>query len=109
MEERRKYLRADVSFPVECDLLTQNNYFYTVCKDLCLGGIKILSNKFISKDNILKININFIDEVLRLKAKVIWCNRKRVSDRYVIGLEFIELNVSNQKNIQRFLNKVQPS
>ncbi|MDD5584989.1 MAG: PilZ domain-containing protein, partial [Candidatus Omnitrophica bacterium] len=69
-DERRKYSRAGISFPVECSVLSSNTYFYTVCKDVSAGGIKILSDKFFSKDNLLKVSINLIDTVMQMKAKV---------------------------------------
>jgi c-di-GMP-binding flagellar brake protein YcgR len=106
MEERRKYPRIKVSFPVECKVLSQRIYFYTVSKDLSLGGVKILSDEFIPKDNVIRLRVNLIDEMLHLKARVAWCNRKRISERYLMGLEFVELNEENQRNIFRFLNRV---
>jgi len=106
MEEGRKYPRMDVSFPVECKVFPQRTYFYTVSKDLSLGGIKILSNEFIPKDNALKVNINLIDKIISLKAKVAWCNKKRISDKYLIGLEFVEISRENQSNIFKFLNRI---
>ena len=106
MEERRKYPRLDVSFPVECNVLTQKIYFYTISKDLSLGGIKILSNEFIPKDHFMKLRINLIDEIVSLKARVAWCNQKRISERYLIGLEFIEMNERIQRDVFKFLNKV---
>jgi c-di-GMP-binding flagellar brake protein YcgR len=106
MEERRKYPRIGVSFPVECNVLSQRLYFYTVSKDLSLGGIKILSDDFIPKDNIIRVRVNLIDETVSLKARVAWCNSKRVSEKYLIGLEFIEISQENQRNVFRFLNRM---
>ncbi len=106
MEERRKYPRIDVSFPVECNILAQKIYFYTISKDLSLGGIKVLSDDFIPKDNVVRVRVNLIDEIVSLKARVAWCNRKRVSEKYLMGLEFVEISQENQKNIFRFLHKM---
>ena len=106
MKERRKNPRVSVSFPIECKELTQSGYFCTVSKDLSISGARIVSNDFMSKDDSLRVNINLIDSVVPLKAKVVWCKKERVPNRYSIGLEFIELTAEGKSNLARFLNKV---
>jgi c-di-GMP-binding flagellar brake protein YcgR len=101
-DERRQNARAYVSFPVECNVLPGKGYFYTVSKDLSLGGARILSNEFLTKDNQLLLNINFIDNVMDVKAKVIWCNKERTSDRYYAGVKFIEVPEESKK----YLNSI---
>ena len=104
---RRKYPRIPISFPVECDILSPANYFYTVSRDLSAAGIKILSNRFFSKDNLLKVSINFVDRVMQLKARVAWCAQSRSPDTYVAGLEFVEIPAHEQKILAHFLEKIQ--
>ncbi|MBP7088176.1 MAG: PilZ domain-containing protein [Candidatus Omnitrophica bacterium] len=106
MVERRKYPRVDISLPVECQNLPAHNYFYTVSKDLSLIGTKIISNSFLSKGDVMTVNLNFIKRVLNLKAKVAWCNRERAADRYAVGLEFIEVSNEVRDNLSSFLNKI---
>lgn len=106
MKEKRKFPRVAVSFPVECKTLPARNYFYTVSKDLSLGGTKILSNDFLARNHHLKVNINLIDKVLTLQAKVIWCNKERVSERYSTGLEFTEIPKMAKNDLFGFLNKI---
>jgi c-di-GMP-binding flagellar brake protein YcgR len=105
-EKRADSERIKISFPVECNVPAGKSYFYTVCKDLSQGGLKILSNNFIAKGNILKLNINLIDNVVNLKAKVAWCSKERASERYVTGLQFVEINKESQGALSRFLNRI---
>jgi c-di-GMP-binding flagellar brake protein YcgR len=104
--ERRRYPRVNVSFPVECEILHQKDYFYTVSKDLSMGGIRILSDKFLPKGNLVKININLINHIVGLKAKVAWCNKERITERYSVGLEFLETNEGDKKVLTSFLSSV---
>ncbi|MDD5195114.1 MAG: PilZ domain-containing protein [Candidatus Omnitrophica bacterium] len=106
MNERRNSFRAGVSFPVECNLLPQRNYFYTVSKDLSVSGIRIVSNDFLSCGNCLKLNINLIDKVVDLKAQVVWCSKERVADRYVAGLKFMEISENNKGELSQLLKKI---
>ncbi len=106
MDDKRKFPRIGVSFPVECKALPARSYFYTVSKDLSLGGMKIVSNNFLPKDDTLKVNINLIDSILNLKAKVSWCNKERLSERYSTGLEFIETPENSKEKLFQFLNRI---
>lgn len=106
MVENRKFPRAGVSFPVECKSLSAKKYFCTVSRDLSLGGVKIISNYFLPKDDTVKVSVNLINNVLNLKAKVAWCNQERKSDRYSTGLEFTETNETSLKKLSSFLNQI---
>jgi len=106
MEERRKEPRATISFPVACDFLPHRTYFYTVCKDLSSGGIKIISGDFIPHGDFLKINLNLIDKAIDLKAKVMWCNKERHCDRYYAGLMFTEVTEHDKINISQFITSL---
>lgn len=106
MKEKRKHQRVNISFPVECKELTQKGYFCTVSRDLSLGGARIIADDFFSKDDALKVNINLIDKIVTLKAKVIWCKKERTANRYSIGLEFLEMNDSGKRSLSHFLGKV---
>ena len=106
MSDKRKFPRVGVSFPVECKPLPTRNYFYTVSKDISLGGVKIVSNRFLPKDDLVKVNINLIDSILDLKAKVAWCNKERSAERYSTGLQFVETTESSKKKLFQFLNRI---
>lgn len=106
MDERRQEQRVNISFPVECNILPKRNYFYTVSKDLSLGGAKIFSDDFIPQGNFLKLNFNFIDEIVGLKAKIAWCTKESMLKRYSAGVKFIEIDKGNKKILSDFLNKI---
>ncbi|MFA7677687.1 MAG: PilZ domain-containing protein [Candidatus Omnitrophota bacterium] len=106
LEERRQFPRVKVSFPVECKTLPSRKYFYTVSKDVSMIGMKILINGFIPRDRLLRLDLNLIDKVLELKAKIVWCNRERMSDKYSAGLQFVELGQDCHKTLTQFLSNV---
>jgi len=107
MEERRKSSRVHISFPIECRVLPERKkIFYTVTKNLSIGGVKILSEEFFPKEKTLKININLINEIIEVKAKVVWCNKEPYSERYQMGLCFLEMNKKNKDQLKAFLEKI---
>jgi len=109
MIDRRRSSRVTVSFPVECKALPSQNYFYTVSKDISSVGVKILTNDFLSKGDSLQLHINLIDRLISLKAKVVWCNNERTSDRYAAGLEFMETNNQTKQSLSRFIDAIHNS
>jgi c-di-GMP-binding flagellar brake protein YcgR len=103
MSEKRKNPRVDVSFPVECKALPSHAYFYTVTKDISLGGVRILCNEFLAKNNPLRLTLNCINKVFDLTAKVVWCNQERASDRYTAGLQFVGMDAGDSQELAGFL------
>ena len=105
-EERRRFPRISVSFPVECDLALKRSYFYTVSKDLSSGGLKIITDNFLAKDSVVKVNINLINKLIPAKTRVAWCNKERFGNRYAVGLEITEINPRGKQELSTFLSKV---
>lgn len=106
MKDRRRFPRTQMSLPTEGRLLGSAKYFHTVSKDISLVGIRILGNEFLPQGHFLKLDINLIERMLALKAKIVWCNKERLSDRYQIGLEFLELDNENRICIAEFLRGI---
>jgi c-di-GMP-binding flagellar brake protein YcgR len=105
MDERRKHQRVEISFPLECSLLPTNKYFYTVSKDLSVGGIKIIVDRFLARNNTMKVGINLVDKLVNAKARVAWCNQQGNTDRYLAGLVFVEINKDDERTIAKFLTR----
>ncbi|MCF7874067.1 MAG: PilZ domain-containing protein [Candidatus Omnitrophica bacterium] len=106
MEEKREYFRYKLSFPAEYQPMNSSQHSYTVTKDLSLGGVKIVSDDFVAKGQTLKLKINLIKQIFNFKTKVAWCNRKRFSDRYHLGCEFVEVPQFHKIKYRKFLNTI---
>ncbi|OQX87685.1 MAG: hypothetical protein B6D55_02615 [Candidatus Omnitrophica bacterium 4484_70.2] len=107
MRERRKNYRFKVFFPVQCIILQgRKKYFYTICKDLCLTGIKILSDNFLPQGKDMKINIDLIDVNAPIKAHILWCNKELFTTRYYAGLRFYRLSKEAKHHLKTFIGKI---
>lgn len=109
MEEKRKYKRVKISFPVRCEGLENHRPFYTVFKDISTGGIKLIAENFLSVNKFLKFEINLVNHLIRGKGKIVWCNPQAYSERYLAGIEFTEMDVNAEKVLSNFLSNVSPS
>ena len=102
-DERRKGSRVNISFPIGCTTLTSHKYFYTVCKDISSSGLRIITDNFLPQGNSIKVNLDLISQVVSVKAKVMWCNKERYSDRYYAGLLFTETNARAKEHLSQFI------
>jgi hypothetical protein len=107
MNERRENHRFDTAFPVECILLPERKkIFFTVSRNMSLGGIKILLDQFLPVGKGLKLQINLANEVAEARATIAWCNKLPFADRYAAGLRFLEVNTENKEILGAFLTQI---
>ena len=109
MEDKRKFPRVNISFPIRCEGIKSRKDFYTVFKDISKGGVKLISNQFLALNKQLKFEINLIDKFIQGKGRVAWCNALPYSERYTAGIEFTEINSRNEKELSDFLTGITPS
>ena len=109
MEEKRKFERVRISFPVRCEGLQSHKPFYTVFKDISEGGLKLISEEFLAVNKFVKFEINLINNLVRGKGKIVWCNPQAYTDRYWVGLEFTEIGTGAQKTLSDFLSNITPA
>lgn len=108
--ERREAPRVAVSFPIKCVLLPERRkFFYTVSKDLSLKGIRIISKDFLIPGKKIMVYIDLIKEIAHVKAKVIWSNKVSYTEKYYVGLQFLEISRDNRQKLLNFLNEIQMS
>jgi c-di-GMP-binding flagellar brake protein YcgR len=106
-DERRKQPRIDIVLPVECIFPEERaNILYTVCKNISLGGVQIIVQNSLSYGKNLGLRIDLIDKSVRAKAEVIWCRRELHSDRYNVGLKFLEFKNKSKTHIDQLINKI---
>lgn len=108
-EDKREHPRIRISFPVRCEDLTSHRPFYTVFKDISVGGIKLISEQFLAVNKFLKVEINLINSIVRGRAKIVWCNNQPYSERYLVGIKFTEMDTHTKLALSSFLSNITPS
>ncbi|MCM8824169.1 MAG: PilZ domain-containing protein [Candidatus Omnitrophica bacterium] len=105
IEEKRKRLRINIAFPVECSY-GKTISFFTTSKDLSLDGIKILCGNPLDKGKKIKLNINLITDNITALAQVVWCNKLSSPDRYYAGLQFLDVPSESKNQLSHFLSQI---
>lgn len=107
--EARKFPRARISFPLKCERGAEPAYFNTVSKDLSNGGVRVLSEQFVSPGEEVKLDINLIEKMVSARAKVVWCNESEYGQRYLFGAEFLNMSEEDRNTLKNFLSLIFPS
>ena len=110
MEKRRKNPRIDIALPIEYSLPQRTKkILYTVSKNVGLGGIEILCDDFLSWGQTLRTQINLIDTIAHTRTEVVWCQKEMHSERYRIGLKFLELKEKDKARLCGFIDGIYQS
>lgn len=107
--ENRKAPRARISFPLKCEIGEKTSYFNSVSKDLSNGGVRVLSEQFVTPGDTINVNINLIEKMISARAKIVWCNESDYGQRYLFGAEFVDMTEDDKNTLRSFLSLIFPS
>ena len=115
-KERRKHPRVDVDF-VTVEIYREHSFttdHAEICPviNLSITGMRFSSECTFSKEHLLRLTFVLPESmvIIRVNAKIIHCSENN-HRRNFYGVEFINLNASEQKQIEHFIQKsteVQP-
>ncbi|MCX5699702.1 MAG: PilZ domain-containing protein [Candidatus Omnitrophica bacterium] len=93
MIERRRCVRIPESLSIVYEVVPGQTRKEYITKDISQGGMRFLINEFISKDSRLRIKISFHETLFSLEiwVKCAWIRKIPYSDRYEIGVEFVDM------------------
>jgi c-di-GMP-binding flagellar brake protein YcgR len=108
--EKRQHSRVRSRLPIDYKNLRGEAKAQrgTLTRDISEGGIRFLSDEFLSLANRLVININIPTAARQVKAitKIAWIKKLPSADRYEVGNQFIEMSKEDREEIARYVNTV---
>ncbi len=107
-KERRLYLRVPMPLEMEVFLLsdsgkTKRNITSQQCqgRDISKGGVSFFANIQYQPDELLRLRISFNPhdlsqknssaKLLKVMGKVMWCRKSEEENRFVTGVEFLNI------------------
>ena len=93
MLERRRFIRIPENSQISYEVLPDIKVKDFLTKDLGQGGIRFFVHDFIRHNNILKIRLTLAKTTFSFEAlvRVIWIREDAHSERYEVGVEFINI------------------
>ena len=91
-QEKRKFPRLKTKAAMRFEVRGENHFKNALSDDISLGGTSFVNDKFIAPKTTLRMQINLLNHIINPIAKVSWVTPVAHSDRYRMGVEFLELN-----------------
>jgi hypothetical protein len=98
MENKRRGRRVREENKLVCEIVSDNKalnckkVFYTLTKDISLGGVNIRTDTFLPVDTVVKMELSLpkIHKIVSIRGKVKWARGLYNDEVFEIGLEFID-------------------
>ncbi len=98
MEDKRREKRIKEENKLICEILSCDNnlkhkkIFYTLTKDISLGGVNIRTDTFLPIDTVVRIELSVpkMQKIVWVKGKVKWAKSLYGDEVYEMGLEFVD-------------------
>jgi hypothetical protein len=98
MENKRRGRRVKEENRLICEIISDNKaldckkVFYTLTKDISLGGVNIRTDTFLPVDTVVKMELSLpkIRKIVSVRGKVKWARSLYDDEVFEIGLEFVD-------------------
>ncbi len=98
MKDKRKERRVKEENTIICEIVSDNKIlkhkkiFYTLTKDISLGGVNIRTDTFLPKDTVVKMELSLpkTHKIVCVRGKVKWVKSLYDDEVFEIGLEFVD-------------------
>ena len=75
-----------------------------ICDNLSAAGIGFINDKFIPPDTPLMLEINILSRVLNTIGRVTRSSYLPHTDRYRLGVEFLEIGLNEERYLADYIN-----
>jgi len=108
MQERRKFFRIPESSQISYEIIPSVKRRYFIAKDISQGGIRFFVHDFIPKNSLLKIRLTLkkISFSFEAVVKLIWIREEPRSERYEIGVEFLNLPKKAAESLIAYIKNI---
>jgi len=104
IEEKRDSPRLKLRTPLRYQVRGTSESGETVTDDISRGGISFIEHKFIAPAALVMLEINLLSRILRSVGRVAWASPLPRSDRYRLGIEFLELGSQEKNYLNDFID-----
>jgi hypothetical protein len=103
-EEKRISPRIRLRAPLRYHILGTREFANAVSNDISTKGLSFINNRFIAPKISLALEIQLLSRLMRATGKVAWANPLAHSDKYRLGVEFLELGKEDQVFLNDFID-----
>lgn len=89
MEERRRFVRHPLEFPLTYKVLDQTSFTISQTTDMSDFGISFLADEPLTEGQLLELDIHSPKKLFHAKSIVKWQNYSSTENKYRIGVMFV--------------------
>lgn len=104
LKENRLYRRIPLHNPLAYRIRGNPISYCTLTDDISRGGVAFYNQNFIAPNTTLNLEIEILKHKVFPIAKVRWSAPLAHSNRYRVGAQFIEINDTDIKFLEEFIN-----
>jgi c-di-GMP-binding flagellar brake protein YcgR len=108
LKERRKFLRLSAKFPIRYRIKRGGFFVSALTQDLSLSGIRLNADRFFPQGLNLNLELNILSKIINPVGRVVWSHPFVHSNRYEMGIEFIEINPGDRNYLCDYINMRMP-
>lgn len=104
VQEKRKTPRVALRAPICFWAKGTHAFNNTISYDISLGGIGCISDNFIAPQTPVVLEISFFSFLLKAIGKISWASPLPHSDRYRLGMEFLEFDPKDKNILAEYID-----
>ena len=102
--DKRQFNRVKTQAALRYQVRGGETYNNAVCDNISAGGMSFMSERFIPRFTPLMLEVNILSKVLNPVGKVTWATSLPHSDKYRLGVEFVEMDPKEKEFISDYVD-----
>ena len=100
----RKYPRLNSYLPLRYKIRGRSEFGSSLTRDISISGMRFTTQDYIKPTTDISVEINLLSKIISSIGRVKWSQSLPHSNRYQIGLEFIEIEPGNRFFLSDYIN-----
>ena len=102
-QDKRRFPRMKIRVPLRCQVRGAQEFNNVLTDNISSGGLGFVHDSFIAPSTNLMLEVNVLLSVLNPIGRVAWASPLPHSDKYMLGVEFVEIDREQKKCLDDFL------
>ena len=102
-QERRLFPRTKLRSSLRYQIRGTPAFSNAICDDISLVGIGFVNDEFLTPDTLVSLEISVLSKVLRAIGQISWSQPLPHSNRFRVGIKFLELYPSEKSYLVDFI------
>ena len=104
IKEKRRFPRLTAKFPIRYQIKRGGFFASALTDDLSISGARLNADRLFPEGLNLNLELNILSKIINPVGKVIWSRPLASSNRFQMGIEFININPQHKNCLSDYIN-----